>query len=127
MEENIDEDSEKLPVLSYAIGKDKNEEQIKKSKKNYIILRLASVYGYSTDTMRLNIMPNLFSRITSQNGTIKLFAGGKQLKCLVPLIDAARCFKFMEERNDIKFQTFNLSKEKITVEKVKFKGNNSKN
>ena len=70
MEENIEEDSEKSPILSYSIGKDKNEEQIKISKKNYIILRLASVYGYSTDTMRLNIMPNLFSRISSQNGTI---------------------------------------------------------
>jgi len=98
MEEEIKEDYKKFPVLSYGVGKDKNEEQIKESEKNYVILRLASVYGYSTDTMRLNIMPNLFSKIASQNGTIKLFAGGKQLKCLVPLIDSARCFKFMEER-----------------------------
>ena len=118
MEKNIEEDCEKFPVLSYGIGKDKNEEQIKESGKNYVILRLASVYGYSTDTMRLNIMPNLFSKIASQNGTIKLFAGGKQLKCLVPLIDVVRCFKFMEERDDIKFQIFNLSKDKVTVEQV---------
>jgi len=118
MEENIEEDHEKFPVLSYGLGKDKNEEQIKKSGKNYVIFRLASVYGYSTDTMRLNIMPNLFSKIASQNGTIKLFAGGKQLKCLVPLIDVARCFKFMEERNDIKFQIFNVSKDKVTVQQV---------
>ena len=118
IEKDIEEDCEKFPVLSYGIGKDKNEEQIKESKKNYVILRLASVYGYSTDAMRLNIMPNLFSKISSQNGTIKLFAGGKQLKCLVPLVDAARCFKFMEERDDIKFQTFNLSKDKVTVEQV---------
>lgn len=118
MDENINEDYEKSPVLSYGIGKDKNEEQIKKSHKNYVILRLASVYGYSTDTMRLNIMPNLFSKIASQNGTIKLFAGGRQLKCLVPLIDVARCFKFMEEREDIKSQIFNLSKDKVTVEQV---------
>ena len=47
-------------------------------------------------------MPNLFSKITSQNGTLKLFSGGKQIKSLVPLIDVARCFKFIEERNDIK-------------------------
>ena len=31
-------------------------------------------------------MPNLFSKIASQNGTIKLFAGGKQIKSLVPFI-----------------------------------------
>ena len=116
--ENIKEDYEKLPVLPYAISKDKNEEQIKKSGKNYIILRLASVYGYSTDTMRLNIMPNLFSKITSQNGIIRLFGGGKQLKALVPLIDTVRCFKFMEDRNDIKNEIFHVSKDNITVEGV---------
>ena len=116
--ENINENFEKLPILPYSISKDKNEEQIKKSGKNYIILRLASVYGYSTDTMRLNIMPNLFAKISSQNGIIRLFGGGKQLKALVPLIDVARCFKFMEDRNDIKNQIFNVSKDSITVENV---------
>tara|TARA_B100000586_G_scaffold263545_1_gene233016 strand:- start:2855 stop:5398 length:2544 start_codon:yes stop_codon:yes gene_type:complete len=115
---DIEEDYEKFPVLAYSTSKDLNEKQITESGKNYIILRLASVYGYSTDTTRLNIMPNLFSQIASQNGTIKLFAGGKQLKCLVPLIDAARCFKFMEERNDIKSDIFHLSKDQITVEQV---------
>ncbi len=114
----IEEDYEKLPVLSYGIGKAKNEEQIEKSGKNYIILRLASVYGYSTDTMRLNIMTNLFSKIASQDGTIRLFGGGKQLKSLVPLIDTARCFKFMEEKNDIKNETFNVSKDSATIEDV---------
>tara|TARA_Y100001970_G_scaffold284617_1_gene402340 strand:+ start:3608 stop:6151 length:2544 start_codon:yes stop_codon:yes gene_type:complete len=116
--ENIKEDFEKLPILPYAISKDMNEEQIKKSGKNFVILRLASVYGYSTDTMRLNIMPNLFAKITSQNGIIRLFGGGKQLKTLVPLIDTVRCFKFMEERNDIKNEIFNVSKDSITVEDV---------
>ena len=45
-------------------------------------------------------MPNLFSKISSQNGTIRLFAGGKQVKSLVPLIDVARCFKYMEEKDN---------------------------
>ena len=35
--------------------------------------------------MRIDIMPNLFSKIASQNGTLKLFAGGRQIKSLVPL------------------------------------------
>ena len=61
------------PVLSYSSSKAINEEQLKESGKNYVILRLGSVYGYSNDTMRIDIMPNLFSKIASQNGTIKLF------------------------------------------------------
>ncbi len=116
--ENIKEDFVKLPVLNYAKSKDLNEEQIIKSGKQYVILRLASVYGYSTDTMRLNIMPNLFAKITSQNGTIRLFGGGNQLKALTPLIDTVRCFKFMEERNDIANEVFNVSKDSVKVKDV---------
>ena len=54
-----------------------NEKQLKDSGKNYIILRLGSVYGYSTDTMRIDIMPNLFSKIASQNGTLKIICSWK--------------------------------------------------
>ena len=106
------------PVLSYAVSKDLNEKQLKKSGKNYIILRLGSVYGFSTDTARIDIMPNLFSKITSQNGTLKLFSGGKQVKSLVPLVDVARCFKFMEEKKNISSETFNLTKDTVTVKEV---------
>ena len=71
---DIKEEEKTKPVLSYSKSKAINEKQIKESKKNYVILRLGSVYGYSTDTMRTDIMPNLFSKLSSQNGTIKLFA-----------------------------------------------------
>ena len=115
---NIQEDETTKPILSYSSSKAFNENQLKKSGKNYIILRLGSVYGYSTDSMRLDIMPNLFSKITSQNGTLKLFASGRQIKSLVPLIDVARCFKFMEEKNEINSEIFNLTKETLTVKEV---------
>ncbi len=116
--EDIKEEEKSKPVLSYSSSKAINEEQLKKSGKNYVILRLGSVYGYSTDSTRIDIMPNLFSKISSQNGTLKLFSGGRQLKSLVPLIDVARCFKFMEERNDLSKETFNLTKDTLTVKKV---------
>ena len=115
---DINEDEITKPVLSYSSSKATNEKQLKESGKNYIILRLGSVYGYSTDSMRIDIMPNLFSKITSQSGTLKLFAGGRQIKSLVPLIDVARCFKFMEEKINIKSETFNLTKDTITVKEV---------
>ena len=115
---DIKEEEQTKPVLSYSVSKDINEEQLKKSGKKYVILRLGSVYGYSSDTMRVDIMPNLFSKIASQNGTIKMFAGGRQIKSLVPLIDVARCFKFMEEKKEINYQTFNLSKDTVKVRDV---------
>jgi nucleoside-diphosphate-sugar epimerase len=115
---NIKENEETKPVLSYSSSKAINENQLKKSGKNYVILRLGSVYGYSSDSMRIDIMPNLFSKIASQDGTLKLFAGGRQVKSLVPLIDVARCFKFMEEKNEINSETFNCTKETLTVKEV---------
>ena len=114
---NLDEKAKPSPMLAYSTSKYQNEIDIQKSKRKFIILRLGSVYGYSGDATRINIMPNLFSKMASQNQTIKLFGGGKQLKSLVPLIDVVRCFKFMEEKN-ISNEIFNLTKENITVKGV---------
>ena len=124
----ISEDEATSPLLTYALGKVNNEEQIKNSGKKYVILRLGTVHGYSTDTTRLDIMPNLFSKIASQSGTIKLFSGGKQIKSLVPLLDVARCFKFMEEKESINSEIFNMTKDSVTVKEVAeiCKKNNSK-
>ena len=116
---NLKEEEKPCPILVYSTSKVQNEEDIKNSNKNYVILRLGSVYGYSsTDTMRINIMPNLFSKIASQNGEINLFAGGKQIKSVVSLIDVVRCMKFMEENEKIQKETFNLVKETVTVKEV---------
>tara|TARA_B100000963_G_scaffold339226_1_gene336780 strand:- start:3389 stop:5929 length:2541 start_codon:yes stop_codon:yes gene_type:complete len=115
---DIKEDEKTLPKLAYAKSKNFNEQQLKNSGKNYVILRLGSVYGYSTDTARIDIMANFFSKTASQNGTLKLFAGGRQIKSLVPLIDVARCFKFMEENREISKQLFNFTKDTVTVKEV---------
>ncbi len=115
---DIEENEETSPVLAYGKSKDFNEKQLKASGKKYVILRLGSVYGYSTDTARIDIMANFFSKTASQDGTLKLFAGGRQVKSLVPLIDVARCFKFMEERKDLSSDIFNLTKDTVTVKEV---------
>jgi nucleoside-diphosphate-sugar epimerase len=106
------------PLLTYSTGKVESEIDLAESDINYVVLRLGSVYGYSTDTMRIGIMPNLFSKNASLNKTIKLFSGGVQLKSLVSVFDVARCMKFMSEREDIKREIFHLSRENMTVKEV---------
>jgi len=115
---NITEDIKTTPILTYSTSKVQNEEDIKASGKDYVILRLGSVYGYSTDTMRIGIMPNLFSKMASQNKDIKLFSDGVQYKSLVNLIDVARCFKFMSEQVEVSSETFHLVNEQATVKEV---------
>jgi nucleoside-diphosphate-sugar epimerase len=63
IKKDLTETDPTFPVLAYAKSKVQNEIDIVNKVKNYIILRLASVYGYSQDSTRLSIMPNFFSKI----------------------------------------------------------------
>lgn len=114
---DITEEEPTKAVLVYSTGKVESEKDIKDSGKNHIIVRLASVYGYSTDTMRINIMPNLFSKISALNGTISLFSGGVQHKSLVALIDVVRAMKFLAE-SSYNRETYHLSNENMTIKEV---------
>ena len=104
---DIKEEEVTKPVLSYSTSKAINEDQLKKSGKNFIILRLGSVC-YSTDLSRYNA--KFIFKITSK-WNIKIICWRRQIKSLVPLIDVARCFKFMEEKTNINSEIFNLTKD----------------
>ena len=114
----ITEENKPRPVLAYSSSKFQNEIDIKKSSKNYVILRLGSLYGLSGDSTRLNVMPNLFAKNASMNNDLKIFGGGKQLKSLVSVFDVARCLEFVGENDSIKNEIFNCVNENTTVENV---------
>ena len=118
VEKSISENRQPLPVLEYSKGKVKSEIDLIQSNKNYVILRLGSVYGKSYDSTRLNIMPNLFSKISSYDGEIKLFSNGDQFKSLVSVYDVARCFEFVGENEKITNEIFNCVNENLTVKQV---------
>lgn len=113
---DIDESFPKCSILTYAKGKSTSERDIDTFHNNHVIVRLGSVYGYGGDTMRINIMPNLFSKIASQDGTIPLFAGGVQYKSLVNITDVVRAMKFLAEGEYT--GTYHLSNENMTVAEV---------
>ena len=115
---DMTEEIEPCPVLTYSKGKVQTEEDLEKSGKNYVVLRLGSAHGYGGDSMRINIMPNLFSKMSATGNPIKLFGGGVQWKSLVSVYDVARCMKFMAEQNDINREVFHLCNENKTVKEV---------
>jgi len=115
---NLTEDVEPCPILTYSVGKVQTEIDLQKSDRDYVILRLGSAHGYGGDSMRINIMPNLFSKMTACGDSIKLFGGGVQWKSLVSVYDVARCMKFMGERDDINREVFHLCNENMTVKQV---------
>jgi len=115
---DMTEEIEPCPVLTYSKGKVQTEEDLEKSGKNYVVLRLGSAHGYGGDSMRINIMPNLFSKMSAAGNPIKLFGGGVQWKSLVSVYDVVRCMKFMAEQNDINREVFHLCNENKTVKEV---------
>lgn len=115
---DIAEDFPTCPTLAYASSKVETERDLAISNKNYVILRLGSVYGYGGDSMRYKIMPNLFSKIASQKGTIKLFSGGIQHKSLVSIFDVVKCMKFVAENKKINREIFHCTNENVTVKEV---------
>ena len=115
---DIDEDVQTMPILTYSKGKVQTENDLIESGKNYVILRLGSNYGLSEDNMRINIMPNLFSKFSSQNNTLRLFSKGIQYKSLVAVKDVARCLKFVSEEESINKQIYNCTNENMSVAAV---------
>lgn len=115
---DITEDEPVCPILPYSESKVQSEQDFHNSNRNFVILRLGSVYGYSSGTMRTSIMPNFFSKLTAQNKTINLHSGGVQLKSMVSLIDVIRCIKFVVKDKNIIREVFNLTNEGMTVKEI---------
>ena len=115
---DIDEKFIPSPVLEYSKGKAQSEIDLMNCEKSFVILRLGSLYGKSFDSMRLNIMPNLFSKMSALGQNIKIYSGGKQLKSLVSVIDVARCMEFVGEKENITNEIFNCVNESLSVKEV---------
>lgn len=111
---NIDETRKPCPLLSYGTSKEISEMDLKDSDKNYIIVRLGSVYGLPA--LRWKILPNLFSKMTAVDGKIKIF-GGNCLKPLVGIQDVARCLKFLAH-SKYNRETFHLVNENLKVSEI---------
>ena len=114
----IGESETPQPELIYSKGKYQSEQDLINSGLNYVILRLGSVYGNSFDSTRFNIMPNLFSKITSTSGTIKLYSGGNQLKSIVSVKDVSRCLEYVGENDQINNEILNCVSENFTVKQI---------
>lgn len=113
---NITEEEEPCPKLAYATSKRQNELDLLNGDRAFSILRLASVYGYNP-SIRLSIVPNLFSKMASQGQSIKLFGGGINYKPLVGVNDVARFMDFATKRK-CDGQIYHLANENLTVEEI---------
>lgn len=109
----ITERSIPCPILAYARSKFQSELDLQNSGLNYVISRLASVFGMGSSTMRWKIVANLFSKFAAVDKKIKIF-GAKSIKPLVGLNDVARSFKFLIE-NDFNRDIFHIVSQHYTV------------
>ena len=101
------------PVLAYGKSKAQSEIDIQESGKNFVIFRLASLYGFN-ESIRWKILPNLFSKMAGENKNLKVFGGGLNIKPLTSVKDCARFLKFIAEGN-CQREIFNVVNEHKTV------------
>jgi len=118
VKEDLNEEDDVSSKLMYSNVKVENENDLINSNLNYTILRLGSVHGLSDDSTRLNIMPNLFSKLASQKSNLTLYGGGVQLKSLVSVFDVARCMKFSAENEVTNHEIYHCTSENFTVKHV---------
>lgn len=104
-----------IPILAYSKSKRQSEIDLLNSGKNFIITRLASIYG-DNQSIRWNILPNLFSKMTSENQNLKIF-GKDNVKPLIGITDVARCIDFLISKK-LNNQIFHLVNEHKTVEEI---------
>ncbi len=114
---NLSEIDVPRPLVAYSYAKRRNEIDLERSNKPFIILRLGSVTGFGRN-QRQNIVGNLFAQKASQNEPIKLFGGGHNLKPLVCLSDVAKCVEFFLYKHDFNRQIYHLVGENLKVSEI---------
>ena len=113
---NLKEDFEPCPIVAYSISKWQSERDLLYSNKtNYLIIRLASVYGHN-ESVRWKILPNLFSKLTAQDKNLKVF-GANNIKPFVSVRDVANCLEFLV-RNEYNKEIFHCVNENLSVIEV---------
>ena len=110
----IEESKSQCPILAYGCSKFQNEIDIVNGNNEYLILRLGSVYGYGEDATRWKILPNLFSKMSALNETIKVFSSGENIKPLIGLKDVCHIIKYLIQF-DFRNEIYHLVNEHKTV------------
>lgn len=113
----FNENSKPLPYLAYSRSKLKCEEMLINSGLKYNILRLGSVYGYTTDEKRMFNLPNLFPLRAKKNLDLKLFSNGVQIKSIISVKDVANAMIHMSKKN-LKNEVYHLVSEHLTVREI---------
>lgn len=113
----FNEKSIPMPNLAYSRSKLDCEKLLKKNKIDYIILRLGSVYGDTSDKKRMFNLPNLFALRAKIGLDLKLFSSGIQIKSIVSVKDVSRAMFFFKNKKYSR-QIYNLVSQHYTVKKI---------
>lgn len=113
----FNENSTPMPNLAYSTSKLECEKLLKQNNIEYIVLRLGSVYGYTSDKKRMFNLPNLFALRAKDGLDLKLFSGGIQVKSIVSVKDVSRAMYFFKNKKYSQ-QIYNLVSQHHTVKKI---------
>jgi nucleoside-diphosphate-sugar epimerase len=110
------------PLSEYARSKVNAEKKILRiadSRFNVVVLRMATLFGLSTNRMRFDLIINLMTLHAFKNRKIYIMGGGKQWRPLLHVSDAIRAFSAVIEysrSSAINKQVFNVGSDSLNYQ-----------
>ena len=118
IKKDILEDEVTAPLLSYAKSKDYNEKQLKKSGKNYVILRLGTIFGTSIG-MRFHTAINKFCWQANFNKPITVWETAlEQRRPYLGINDAVTAIALIINNNLFNRETYDVVTQNLSVNDV---------
>ena len=114
------ETSSLKPLTLYAISKVKCEEILNQLSTSYwkpLTLRNGTLFGYSP-RMRFDLVINIFSLYATLYNEIRVFGEGKQWRPFLHVDDCAQAFVYFSEKNDLKYNCYNIAWENFQIKEV---------
>lgn len=111
---DLTEDDAPRPKYPYAESKCAVEKYLLDSKKNYVICRFGTNYGY-TPGIRFNLVTNNFIKKALEGGTITVHGKGENFRPTVCVKDAVRAMLFLSERKDVEGQIYHVVCENFRI------------
>lgn len=112
-QDNATEDMPLKPTTRYGEGKKSCEDWLASSDLPHVIVRAASVCGWSP-RMRYDLMVNRMTRDAVSKGIITV-NGGNQIRSHIHINDICRLYRLLLNAKDIEGQAFNAVSENMSV------------
>jgi len=114
---NLTEEDEPKPKYPYAESKRAVEKHLLKSKRDFVICRFGTNYGYAPG-IRFNLVTNNFIRKALEGGTVTVHGRGENFRPTVCVKDAVSAMLFLSDKKQATGEIFHVVGENFKIKNL---------